>query len=421
VEGENGSLVREFPDEQVMLVIAGKISRASPECFILPQSASGANVRNASTGWRSRITKYAMQISGLRIACEQADELRRSQGRLLDWLGLGPIETPSRIVYAAHGVRLRAFADDAQSGPVLLIVPAPIKRAYIWDLLPWASVVRQCLRNGIRPFLVEWIEPGAEEQDFGLADYADRLLGACLDAVEAEAGEPCACLAGHSLGGTLAAIFAALYPERVPALVLLETPLHFGPDAGAFAPLVAAVPRIGAIREQFGSIPGCFLNTVSVMAAPTEFQWSRWIDAMASLHEASLQDTRALQTHMRVERWALDELALPGRLFEETVERLYREDRFMAGTLIVGARPAAPQRLTMPIISVVDPRSPIVPPCSVLPFLERIASRDTRLLWYEGDKGVALQHVGALVGRTAHRRLWPEILTWVRERSLAAG
>jgi polyhydroxyalkanoate synthase subunit PhaC len=34
-------------------------------------------------------------------------------------------------------------------------------------------------------------------------------------------------------------------------------------------------------------------------------------------------------------------------------------------------------------------------------------------LEYERETAVALQHVGALVGRRAHRRLWPRILDWI--------
>jgi polyhydroxyalkanoate synthase len=257
-------------------------------------------------------------------------------------------------------------------------------------------------------FLIEWTEPSAEEQGFGLADYADRLIRNCLDAVALETGKPRACLAGHSIGGTLAAIFAALQPERVQALVLLEAPLHFGADTGAFAPLVAIAPRIGSLAKRLGNVPGCFLDLMSVTADPLTFQWSRWVDALESLH-----DMRALQTHIRVERWVLDEFPLASRLFEEIIELLYREDRFMAGTLRVGTRSATPRGLVMPIVSVVDPRSSIVPPSSVLPFFTRVSSGDKKVLWYEGDKGVALQHVGALVGQSAHRRLWPEIFAWL--------
>jgi polyhydroxyalkanoate synthase len=35
------------------------------------------------------------------------------------------------------------------------------------------------------------------------------------------------------------------------------------------------------------------------------------------------------------------------------------------------------------------------------------------VLWYEGDVGVVLQHLGMLVGRRAHQELWPAILDWM--------
>ena len=74
------------------------------------------------------------------------------------------------------------------------------------------------------------------------------------------------------------------------------------------------------------------------------------------------------RTHLRVVRWTLDELPLPRRLFDEVVEWLYREDRFLRGTLRVAGRTAAPGRVEVPLLSVVDPRCRLVPPRAVLPF-----------------------------------------------------
>jgi polyhydroxyalkanoate synthase subunit PhaC len=51
----------------------------------------------------------------------------------------------------------------------------------------------------------------------------------------------------------------------------------------------------------------------------------------------------------------------------------------------------------------------VIPPASVVPVYEAAASAD-KLLRYGGDVGVALQHVGVIVGRSAHRDLWPRIL-----------
>jgi polyhydroxyalkanoate synthase len=69
--------------------------------------------------------------------------------------------------------------------------------------------------------------------------------------------------------------------------------------------------------------------------------------------------------------------------------------------------------MTAPLLSVVNPQSPLVPPCAVLPFHTAAQSVDHKVLWYSGDIGVGLQHVGVLVGRKARRDVWPEILRWI--------
>ncbi len=101
----------------------------------------------------------------------------------------------------------------------------------------------------------------------------------------------------------------------------------------------------------------------------------------------------------------LDELA--HHLFDVVVELLYREDHFMRGDFVVGGRHAAPEHVDAPLLSVVDLRCPVVPPASSLPFHQAVGSAETRVLWYKGNTGVALRHVGMLVGRTAQWELWP--------------
>src|SRR3546814_3818487 len=58
------------------------------------------------------------------------------------------VQTFALPIFSRPGVTLRAYSDGSGAGPVLLIVPAPIKRAYIWDLVPWASAVRRCIDSG---------------------------------------------------------------------------------------------------------------------------------------------------------------------------------------------------------------------------------------------------------------------------------
>jgi polyhydroxyalkanoate synthase subunit PhaC len=330
-----------------------------------------------------------------------ADDMRRWYGRALD-LWLARTETPSRLVLERSRVNLRDYGEEGNR-PSLLIIPAPIKKAYIWDLTPSVSVVLACLQARFRVYVLEWTETPPDGSDHGLAVYVDELILECAKAI----GEP-AVLAGHSLGGTFATIFASLHPECVRSLILLETPLSFsGEDAGTIADCIRIAPPTEALRK-VSTYPGTVLNALSLAASPKSFLWWRWRDLLLSASDAA-----ALRVHLLVERWILDEYAMPSALFADVVD-LYREDRFMRGTLRVEEQTAAPRNLTMPVLAVVDPESDVVPPSSVMPFLDALPHRNWTLLHYEADTGVALRHVGVLVGRNAHSILWPKILAWIR-------
>lgn len=339
---------------------------------------------------------------------EGMDTVRSRQGRWLDTFGWGPRETPSRVVLSRPGLTLKGYADPAGDGPIFLIVPAPIKRAYIWDIAPGASVVRACLDRGLRPYLVQWETP---EAGAGLAQFGDAYLAECVRAILSECGGEGVMLAGHSLGGVLAAVFAAVNTARVKGLVLLGTPLHFSAsrEQGALG-AVAGTPEGSEWLESMpAQVPGSFMSLAGFMASPTAFGKERWSDWWRSL-----SSRQALRTHMQVERWSLDELPLAGRLVEDLLRQLYGGDAFMAGTLRCGHRKAAASHVTAPLLVVAEPNCAIVPPAAILPFVDKAASREKKVLWYGGDVGVAIQHVGSLVGHNAHATLWPDILAWTR-------
>jgi len=333
------------------------------------------------------------------------DTLRQIQGDGLGRLGLGPTECRYRVVTTGARWRLRAYL-AATAGPPLLIVAAPIKRPYIWDLAHSVSVVRQCLQNRLHLYLLEWMPPSRGDKAAGLAAYATQSIGEAVAAVAQEPGGTSPFIMGHSLGGTLAAIFAAFDPQSVRGLVLLSTPLCFAPGSCRFRDAIVAMapPTLSAMEI----VPGSLLSQLSMMASPETFLWSRLVDIALSMG-----DPEALIVHARVERWALDEFPLPGRLVHEILDWLYRENRFCAGTLRIEDRILGPSSLRVPCLAVVNTADTVAPPRSVAPFIDAMPAVDTRLIEYPGETGVGLQHLAILVGQHAHAAVWPEVISWL--------
>lgn len=346
--------------------------------------------------------------SGIRWWFESLDKARRRRGVAMDHLGYGPTESPYQTALSVPGVRLRFYGGNPSGNSIAFIVPAPIKRHYIWDLAPECSVVQHAMREDMQVYLAEWTDPLEHQGRLGLADYAYRLLDLCVRAIRTTHPSSQVFLLSHSLGGIFAAIYAAMRPEQVAGLVLVESPLHFGGASGSFTPLVTFGPRADKVAQFFDNVPGSVLNMASVIASPATFHVERYGDFVASLGS-----TRTLRTHMLVERWMLDESPMPGRLFEQVVEDLYRRDSLMQGSLTIAGRTLSPSDVTAPLLAVYDPHSVVIPPDSVIAFHDAAGSKQKRLLSYEGDTGVALAHVGALMGENAHRTLWPQIFAWL--------
>jgi poly[(R)-3-hydroxyalkanoate] polymerase subunit PhaC len=335
------------------------------------------------------------------------DIIRRTQGDVLGAFGLNPSECPYQTIRSRSYWRLRDYGGQDVSRP-LLIIAAPIKKPYIWDLTPSTSAIRFCLRQGLHVHLLEWTPASPPVGNYGIDDCMLAISEAVAKITNAAQGAK-PCVIGHSLGGTLAAIHGTYLPEGIRSLVLLSAPLCFQTSESRFRDaLVALVPREISDSDSF---PGSVLSYASAMASPGTFIWSRLVDAVMSI-----ADPLAMEIHARVERWALDEAPLPGKLVHHIIDWLYRENRFCRGTLKIREKFIGPSSLSVATLAVVNTADDVAPPISVKPFADAVAEK-VRIIEYRGERGVCLQHLGILVGRQARALVWPEIISWLKSRN----
>jgi len=154
-------------------------------------------------------------------------------GSWLDESGLVPEE---RVV---AGRRVRYLR--AGQGPAVVLIHGLASSIYTWkDVLPRLSRAHDVVALDLPGF-------GGSEQpaDLGFGDLV-AVVPALLDALDVER----ASLVGNSLGGAVAATVAALHPDRVPALVLIDA-AGFQRDLGD----LPAVLRV-AVADPTGLLAG---------------------------------------------------------------------------------------------------------------------------------------------------------------------
>ena len=166
--------------------------------------------------------------------------------------------------HAAARLRPDRIARRAQGGArAVLVVPSLINRWEVLDLTAEKSLLRAMAANGLRPYLVDWGTPDAEERRFDLAAYVARLERAVAFVGKRARRAPA--VMGYCMGGTLAVALAARQPRKVAKLALLAAPWDFHADKTGHAFLLSIGPAAGANGRQAGRAAGrCAADAVLV-------------------------------------------------------------------------------------------------------------------------------------------------------------
>lgn len=303
---------------------------------------------------------------------------------------------------------MRAYAD---AGIPVLLIPSLVNRAYVLDLAEGQSFARFLPGQGLRPFLLDWGDPGDAERRFDLADYIARAVRA-LDAVVAQTGQAPLVL-GYCMGGNLALATALQAPERVAGLALLATPWDFHAGGPHHAALVQSLAPALVPPAAAGSDAPPPVLEVDVLQG---FFWA--LDPLAALKKFTLfgtmaEDSDAAQRFVAMEDWLNDGVPLAGPVARDCLLGWYGENRPPRGAWQVQGRAVRPQDWPGPALVVLPERDKLVPREGALVLLEQLPQAD-RL-------DVPSGHIGMMVGPRAESGLWTPLAAWLRAHGQAPG
>src|SRR3989304_262219 len=179
--------------------------------------------------------------------------------------------TPHDVVYEEDSLKLLRYRNEHSidlQEPVLVCF-ALVNRPYILDLQPERSVVRQLLKRGFDVYLIDWGIPTAADRTLRLQDYVCGFMKNVVNFVCEHSQSPKLNLLGYCMGGTMSAMYTALYQEQVRNLILMAAPIDFSGDDG----LLNLWTReeyfdVDALVDAFGNCPGSFLQSSFQMMKP---------------------------------------------------------------------------------------------------------------------------------------------------------
>ena len=341
-------------------------------------------------------------------------EIARRMGRLADGVLAyrrhpfhRDLENPP-AVWSEGNTRLLDYgathrAARARGARAVLVVPSLINRWEVLDLNAEKSLLRAMAANGLRPYLVDWGTPDAEERRFDLAAYVARLERAVSYVGKRARRAPA--VMGYCMGGTLAVALAARRPRKVAKLALLAAPWDFHADKTGQAFLLSTGPLLAQVADRLGELPVEVLQTLFWSVDP-------WL-AMKKFGRFLGMDQQGdpARDFVLLEDWLNEGAPLAGPTARDCLIGWYGDNLPGTGKWIVGGKPIVPRKITKPALVMIPSGDRIVPPLSAAALADRKRGLKnvTRL-------DLPLGHIGMVVSSRARELCWTPLIDWLRAR-----
>jgi class III poly(R)-hydroxyalkanoic acid synthase PhaC subunit len=293
----------------------------------------------------------------------------------------------------------------------ILVVYAFINRHYILDLLPEVSVMGSLLKSGLDIFATDWGTPSAYDKNLTIGHFVNKYMDKSVDFIRKITKSEKVSLLGYCWGGDLAIIYSALHPEKVKNLITIATPGDFELDDSLLSAW-AKTMKENYLLDTFGNLPGIMLNAAFILRNPIEYshKYFHFFEQPRSLE--------SIAEFFAIETWLYDSPPIIGEIYREFIERCYKQNLLIKNrmriedsndntSILVDLK-----NINMPFLNIIAKRDDLVAPDSSKALNNALTeSYDKKLI--EHNSG----HVGLIIGKNAHKELWPEVRDWLKKRS----
>ena len=343
-----------------------------------------------------------------------AQEALQLQGKL--GAGLGTLREVDDVTYGATEreevwrdgkvvlYRFRGEGKPTAKVP-LLISYALVNRPYMVDLQSDRSIVKGLLERGEDVYIIDWGYPDRSDRYLTLEDYIERFLGGAVDHLRTSFGMDAINVLGICQGGAFALCYAALHPDKVRNLVTMVTPVDFHTDDNMLSNWVRELDA-DLFVDTLGNVPADVMNYCYLMLKPFRLNLQKYVGLVDIL-----DDKRAVEDFLRMEKWIFDSPDQAGEAFRQFIKQFYQANGFVNGGIRIGENEVHLGLVEMPVLNIFAEQDHLVPPGSSKALKGLIGSDDYTELSFRGG------HIGIYVSGRAQKEVPQTIHDWLAKRS----
>lgn len=334
-------------------------------------------------------------------------ELQRWEGFLSVFQTAPPPSdlTPRQAIWKKNKTTLWYYPAKEKTYSIpLFLVYSIVNQPFMLDFAPGSSLIESYTNEGYDVYLIDFGVPGYEDKDFTMTDYITRYIQKGVQKALKHAQTKTITLIGYCLGGTLAAMYAAIAEEPIKNLILTVAPFDFS-SFPIFDKWLKALKNeqleVEDLIDTIGLIPASLVEAgVRLIAAPVYF--SPYLSLLNRAH-----DKDYVERWQRFNNWTKSHIPFPGAALKQMLNEMVIKNGLMTGEIDVDGKLADLHNIKSNLLVISSKYDRLVPVELIRPIMDVVSSEDKTFIQLEGG------HAGlSLKGGI------PDYLkTWLHERS----
>lgn len=319
-------------------------------------------------------------------------------------------QTPKELVWTKNKAKLYRYQPNKQktNNVPILMVYALINKPYILDLYPGNSLIEHLTNKGHDVYLLDWGVAGYEDRHMKLEDYIVDYIPRAAKKVLKTSNAKELTMFGYCMGGTMTAIFTALYNKKLPIknLVLMTSPIDFA-DAGYYTHwLNKETFQLDKMVDVMGNIPFEMIDYGNKLLSPI----SNTVGSYVSLADR-IDNDNAVLTWKLMQKWLNDGVPFPGESYRQWISDFYQDNKLVNDELEIRGEKVLLSNIKANLLNICAMRDNIVQPAQISALNKKVSSKVNVL--HEVQTG----HVSVTTGSRAVREIHPYIEQWISQHS----